>query len=108
MTATTTTNIRRNHERRADTAEDLIRDAQRILYAAGVHRSASWVARTVRQYITHVSGKGFPFGAYLVNRVQLNAEQRHAIRSRPDLAYVLDYADPTGETAVRNVMKERP
>ena len=108
MTVTTTTGIRRNHERRGDTAEMLIREAQQILYAAGVHRSASWVARTVRQYVSHVSGKGFPFGVYLVNRVQLNAEQRLAIRSRPDLAYVLDYADPTGETAVRNVMKGRP
>lgn len=60
----------------------------------------------VRDYL-RLSVDGFPFGAYLTNRVQLNAQQRRAIQADPRLRYVLQYADPVGESAVRNVMRGR-
>jgi len=83
--------------------EDLTRDAGRLLDACGVTRSRAWVSRTVRDYCS-TSVSGLPFGMYLTNRIELNAQQRQAILDRSDLRYLLEYADPTGETACRNVL----
>lgn len=102
--------IRRFHERRdsdSATPEQLFREAGRLLAACGVAQSGAWILRTVRDYSSsRAASSGFPFGAYLMTRVQLNAEQRRTILANSDLAYVLEYADPTGETAVRNVIRE--
>jgi len=84
--------------------EGLSRDAGRLLAACGVERSRAWVSRTVRDYTSHVSD-AYPFGAYLLNRVELNADQRRVALANPEMACFLNYADPTGETAVRNVMR---
>ncbi|MGV8973375.1 MAG: hypothetical protein ACOH10_13720 [Rhodoglobus sp.] len=83
--------------------ESLARDTGRLLAACGIERSRSWTSRTVRDYVS--SAIDYPFGAYLLNRVQLNAEQRRIVRADNELAYLLEYADPTGETAVRNVTR---
>ena len=103
-----TLSIRREHESRGSgsvTPEDLLRDAMRLLDRCGIARSPKWVQRVVRDYSSTIAGTGFPFGAYLLNRVELNAEQRRAAMNDPEVAYLLEYADPTGETAVRNVMR---
>lgn len=108
MTTATITSNRPNMRAEAKgqmSAEVLTRDAGRILYGCGVHRSRSWVSQTVRTYIHLVESKGVPFGAYLLNRVQLNAEQRRRAMQDPELHNFLCYSDPTGETAVRNVMR---
>lgn len=96
-----------NHVRRdsdSATPEVLSRDAYRLLAKCGIERSRQWVSRTVRDYASSIAGTGFPFGAYLLNRVELNAEQRRAAMTHSETAYLLEYADPTGETAVRNVL----
>jgi len=85
--------------------EVFARDAGRLLAACGVYRSRAWISRTVRDYMSSIAGAGFPFGAYLLNRVELNAEQRRAALNDPEFAYLLEYADPTGEQAVRNVLR---
>lgn len=85
------------------TPEMLIRGAHALLDAAGVHRSATWVTRTVRAYLRSPAA-GLPFGQVLAAELQLNARQQAAMAARGDLRYVLEYSDPTGETAVRNVM----
>ena len=85
--------------------EAFARDAGRLLAACGVYRSRAWISRTVRDYMSSIAGAGFPFGAYLLNRVELNAEQRRAALNDPEFAYLLEYADPTGEAAVRNVLR---
>lgn len=105
MTAATDTHNRRLNERRGDQPEVLIRDADRILTWCGVGKSGGWVLRTVRQYLHHAAPKGMPFGAYLLHRVELTAEQRRRAMANPDTQYLLCYSDPTGETAVRNVMR---
>ena len=108
MRPTATLSIRRVHERRdseSATPETLTRDAHRLLASCGVERAASWVKRTVRDYLSSI-GTGYPFGAYLLNRVELNSEQRRVVLANSELASFLNYADPTGETAVRNVMKD--
>ena len=84
--------------------EGLSREAGRLLAACGVERSRAWVSRIVRDYLSSIS-TGYPFGAYLLNRVELNSEQRRVALANSELASFLNYADPTGETAVRNVMR---
>ncbi|MDI1289362.1 MAG: hypothetical protein PSX37_05340 [bacterium] len=108
MTAVADSSIRRDHERRDGgtvTPETLLRDASFILDRCGVVRSPSWVRRTVRDYCDRVAHTGFPFGRWLLTRVQLNAEQRRRAEQDPAVAKILSYADPTGETAVANVMR---
>ncbi len=90
----------------AQSREVLLRDAARLLDAAGVTRSASWLNRTVRTYMS-ARIQGLLFGDYLVARVELNVRQRRWLEERADLRYLLTYADPTGENAARNVDRGR-
>lgn len=99
MTATTTPLDQRVHS-----AADLKADALRILANCGVPARPHWVNRTVCRYLQRVAHTGYPFGAWLVAQIQLTSEQRREAMRHPDVAYFLCYSDPTGETAVRNVM----
>lgn len=108
MTMVEAPSIRRFHERRDEqsvTPETLLRDASRLLEACGIVRSGAWMNRTVRDYMS-ARVEGLPFGTFLAARVEMNAHQRRILAERADLRYLLTYADPTGETAVRNVMRE--
>lgn len=107
MGATSTLPNRRDHERRTPTVtvELLVRDSARVLGACGISKSSSWMRRTARDYLRHAAPKGLPFGVWLTTRVQLNDEQRRRVADDPALRYVLIYADPTGEEAVRRVMR---
>lgn len=67
--------------------------------------SPSKVSRLVRQYKYRVEQNGFPFEAFLVNSVQMTEQQRRRLLADPAVARVISYADPTGETAARNVDK---
>jgi hypothetical protein len=108
VTAEAVTSSRRFHERRGSgTAEVLLRDASRLLSACGVHRSGSWILRTVSDYCERVEHTGYPFGPWLVARIQLNSQERVRAMNDPEVRYCLEYSDPTGETAVRNVMRRR-
>jgi len=97
--------IHESRDSKSATPETLIRDAHRLLAACGIERCPAWVSSTVRQYLHRVSATGYPFGAYLMNQVELNSEQRRTALANSELASFLNYADPTGETAVRNVMR---
>nr|MCV7317250.1 hypothetical protein [Mycolicibacillus parakoreensis] len=59
----------------------------------------------VRDYKRRVEQNGFPFEAFLVNSAVLSAEQRRRALLNPDIARVISYADPTGETAVSRVLR---
>lgn len=104
MTTILETSIQRNHVAE-DTKSSLARDARLLLDACGVERGANWISRTVRDYLD-APVAGIPFGMYLVARIELNAVQRRHLAERADLRYLLTYADPTGETAVRNIERE--
>lgn len=97
-----TSDHRRNQERRDQRVrtETLIRYANTLLDAAGLDRSASWVSRAVRDYARHGVGRVL-FGLWFTDRLGLTDVQR----DNAELAFVLAYADPTGEAAVRNVMR---
>jgi hypothetical protein len=99
-----TISIRRNTS--ADTAESLARDAGLLLHACGVIRSRGWISRAVRDYLAS-DWTALPFGMFLAAKVELSDAQRRVLAERSDLRYLLSYADPTGETAIRNVMREQ-
>lgn len=86
-------------------AETLIRHAHKLLRNCGVQMSPSKVSRLVRDFKRRVEQNGFPFEAFLVNAVQVTAEQRRALLADPAIARVISYADPTGERAVSNAMR---
>jgi hypothetical protein len=86
-------------------AETLIKHAQKLLANCGIQMSASKISRLVRTFQHRVERNGFPFEAFLINSVQLTAEQRRQALANPDIAPVIAYADPTGEAAVNNVMR---
>lgn len=82
-------NIRWNSS--PDTKSSLVRDARQLLGAWGVERSANWISRKVRAFLA--SPMQGPFEEYLAAEL--------------DLRYLRTYADPTGETAIRNVIRDR-
>lgn len=87
--------------------ETLIRVAHAILEHAGYEGiGPRKVHRLVRQYQDRVAPNGWSFLDYLANAVQMDAERRRGLFADPALARVIAYADPTGETAVKNVMRE--
>jgi hypothetical protein len=85
-------------------AETLVEHAHKLLCNCGIQMSPSKVSRLVREYRHRVERNGFPFEAFLVNSVQLTAQQRRQALANPDIARAISYADPTGETAINNVM----
>lgn len=85
-------------------AEALIKHAHLMLANCGVAMSPSKVSRLVRQFRNRVEQNGFLFEAFLVNAVQMTVEQRSKALANPEIARVIAYADPTGETAVNRVM----
>lgn len=99
MTQTVTTPTRRN-----DFAENLKADSRLILDACGVPARPNWINRQVVTYLDSVEHTGFPFGPWLVSRVQLTAEQRRRAMNDPELTRVFKHSDRTGEAAVWNVM----
>jgi hypothetical protein len=84
---------------------NLTAEARQILDAIGVVKSQNWVSRLVRRHLD--SSVSLPFAAVVVAAVETSPAQRRLLAERADLRYLLSYADPTGETAVRNVMKEQ-
>lgn len=85
-------------------APKLMRDAMSLLAACGITRSPAWVSRTVRNWHRQ---HALPFGQYLLEAVQANDAQRRAVAEDSSLVYCLTYWDPTGEAAMRNVLRER-
>jgi hypothetical protein len=85
-------------------AETLINHAHKLLHACDIQMSRAKVSRLVREYQRLVERNGYSFEAFLVNSVQLTAQQRRRALANPDMARVIAYADPTGEKAVNNIL----
>ena len=97
--------------RRANSAgpemESLKATARTILWNCGFEYGPHKINRLCVTFAKRVERNGFAFFDFLANAVQLDAQQRRAALANPDIARVISYADPTGETAVRNVLAER-
>lgn len=85
----------------------LINTAHLILANVGYPMSPTKVQRLVSTFERRVQGNGFSFFEFIANSVALSADQRRAALSNPDIASAIAYPDPTGETAVNNVMRNR-
>jgi hypothetical protein len=87
--------------------QQAINAAHVILANCGVGMSPSKVSRLVRQFEARVARNGWTLFEFLTNAVQLSADQRRAALANPDVARVISYVDPTGETAVNNVLRQQ-
>lgn len=83
----------------------MIRETHLILRNCGIPMSPANVSRLVRTYKSQVEPNGFPFVDYVVNTVEMTVMQRRVVAD--ELTRVIGYADPTGETAARNVDRSR-
>lgn len=84
-----------NNRSGAPKAEDLIRDGVRILRAGRIEYAPSWLPRMARAYQSSGTWREQGFAYFLAERMNLSRQEMHSF---------LAYSDPTGETAVRNVM----
>lgn len=85
--------------------EQAIRVTHTILANCGIAMSPSKVSRLVRQFQARVAANGWTFLDFLANKVTLSIEQYRRILADPGMARVISYLDPTGETAVNNVLR---
>lgn len=85
--------------------EDLARIAHTVIDNCGIGMSRSKISRIVRTFEARVAGNGWSFFDFLANTIQLDAEKRRQLLNNPDVMRVIAYADPTGETAVNNVLR---
>lgn len=92
-------------ERRAPSTESLTRIAHSVLDHFGYEMTRSHISRLVRRYEATVTG--WSFFDYFANAIALDSYQRQQALLDPEIAQAISYADPTGETAVRNVMRDR-
>lgn len=85
---------------------ELMKAARLILDNCGIPFSQNKIVRLVCRFIERApNGSGHAFFLYLTNAVQMSEQQKRIALTNPDIAQVIAYADPTGETAVRNVMR---
>jgi hypothetical protein len=81
-----------------------INAVHKILDNCGYVMSPSKVNRIVRQFEHQAERNGWNLLDFIANKIALTEQQRHQVLADPDVARVISYADPTGESAVRNVM----
>jgi hypothetical protein len=87
--------------------QQLIRHACVIISASGQSLPGSKVLRLVHRYEHQVQGNGWAFWDFIANALLLDADQRAKLVSIPEVYGVIQYLDPTGETAVENVLREQ-
>lgn len=81
--------------------------AHTVLANVGCAMGARKVNHLIQTFEARVQGNGFAFFDFLANSMRLDAETRRRALANPDVQRVIAYADPTGETAVANVMRGR-
>lgn len=90
----------------APSKSELINTARLILDNCGVAFGTRKVFRLVDQFAERApNGSGYAFFLYLTNAVQMTVDQQRAALQNPDIARVVSYSDPTGESAVNNVLR---
>jgi len=85
--------------------EGLKQTARTILWNVGIDYGPNKINRLAVTFARRVERNGFAFFDFLANAVQLDAETRRRALANPDIQRVISYSDPTGETAVNNVMR---
>ncbi|MGV7669102.1 hypothetical protein PJN91_17165 [Mycobacterium kansasii] len=81
--------------------------ARLIIGNIGAPLGANAINRLVMNFTQRMpGGSGWAFFLYVTNAVQMSSEQQRSALQNPDIARAIAYADPTGETAVNNVMRQ--
>jgi hypothetical protein len=87
---------------------ELVKAARLILDNCGIAFSQNKIVRLVLRFIDWApNSSGDIFFSYLASEVQLSEAQKRNALANPDIARAISYADPTGESAVNNVMRGR-
>jgi hypothetical protein len=91
------------------TQQELACAARRFADASGLYMGQNKLLRLALKFKAfRPDADTSAFLAWFANEVNLNAEQRRrAARSNPEIARVISYSDPTGETAVNNLVHGR-
>lgn len=80
----------------------------KLLLDSGIQCSNRKVARIVRNYnVACARGSRRSLYDHLVYTLCMDVEQRRRVREHPDYMVVIAYADPTGEAAVHNVLRQQ-
>ena len=86
----------------------LVSAGRLILDNCGIDFSTNKLSRLVRNFVDRApNGSGSMFFQYLTSAVQMSEADKRAALCNPDVARAISYADPTGETAVNNVLRSR-
>ncbi len=80
----------------------LIRETHAVFNRCGVSVSPGRVIKLVRTYVRRAQGDGVVFADYLA-QVAVGEHQRRLVAD--ELRRVTAYVDPTGESAVNNVVR---
>ena len=90
----------------APSITDLINVGRLILDNCGIEFGNRKLFRLVHDFSDRApNASGYVFFNYLTAAVQISEAQKRTALSNPDLARVIAYSDPTGETAVNRAMK---
>lgn len=84
-----------------------IRAAHRVMLDCGVQVSPRKVNRIIRQFDQTSRRHGHSFHEFLTNQANMPTAAVRKMFAHPEWAPVIAYCDPTGETAVNNVMRGR-
>lgn len=104
MTRAVALQDRRNHIAEATTVDQLIADTCTELNRIGIPAGRSKIARLVRRWAERVRFTGYGLAEWVADGLALDAERRARVTSE---MRAISYADPTGDTAVANVKRER-
>ncbi len=90
----------------APSHSDLINAGRLILDNCGIEFGNRRLFRLVHDFVRRApSASGFVFFQFLAATVQMSEAQKRTAMSNPDVARAISYCDPTGETAVNNVLR---
>lgn len=81
--------------------------AHRALDETGIVMSPSKVSRLIARF-DHAAGRGRTFHEFLTREAHLPPSAVRKLLAHPEWHRVIAYADPTGESAVNNVMRGHP
>jgi hypothetical protein len=88
--------------------QDLINFACTLLHSSEIHMGRRKVFSLVDRFVERApKADGWMFFQFLASAISLSVEQRNAAIVNQDLMRIIDYLDPTGETAVNNVIRQR-
>ncbi len=86
------------------TDSKLAEQARQILDERGIVRGHSWTWRTVRNFLEGPPD-AIEFETFVLGEVKRTDTPRRIVVDEKSLPYRLGYKDPTGEKAIRNILR---